>query len=80
MILITATLVMGIKSAYVFAQGNNSTNSTSSLKSYNKTVMRDELTKAFIEDAQKHTNTAATGYRALDESPKDFLGNDNTGK
>ena len=80
MILITETLVIGIKSAYVFAQGNNSTNSTSSLKSYNKTAIRDEFTKTINEDVQKHSNTAANGYRSLDESPKDSWGNDNIGK
>ena len=45
MILITATLSMGIKAAViVFAQGNNSTNGTSSSQSDNQTSGVDKNT------------------------------------
>jgi hypothetical protein len=55
MILVTATLSMGIKAAVVFAQGNNSTNSTSSLHSDNQTSGLDYNVTS-LKDIEEHNN------------------------
>ena len=62
-ILITATLTMGIKSADIFAQGNNITNSTNASQSDNQTTEEEPDPRSNLTHAD---NTDSDGDGILD--------------
>jgi len=80
LILITATLTLNIKGAVIFAQDNNSTNSTGSLQSDNQTTGVDNDPhskfpyKSALDLVQKHHDDFTATYTVNSEQQHKSLG------